>query len=77
MRSHGDRMSVVARHSLAAQFDGDKPVVLKGVVTKDDWRNPHIWVYLDVRGADARSRNGSAKAARRMRSRVKNGAAII
>jgi hypothetical protein len=40
-----------AHHSFAAQFDGDKPVVLKGTVTKVDWRNPHIWVYLDVRDA--------------------------
>lgn len=46
--------SAVAHHSFAAQFDGDKPVVLKGVVTKVDWRNPHIWVYLDVREADGK-----------------------
>ena len=44
--------SAAAHHSFAAQFDGDKPIVLKGVVTKVDWRNPHIWVYLDVREAD-------------------------
>jgi hypothetical protein len=43
-----------AHHSFAAQFDGDKPVVLRGVVTKVDWRNPHIWVYLDVREADGK-----------------------
>jgi hypothetical protein len=36
--------SAAAHHSFAAQFDGDKPVVLKGVVTKVDLRNPHIWV---------------------------------
>ena len=41
-----------AHHSFAAQFDGDKPVVLRGVVTKVDWRNPHIWVYLDVADAN-------------------------
>jgi hypothetical protein len=46
--------SVAAHHSFAAQFDGDKPVVLKGVITKVDWRNPHIWVYLDVREADGK-----------------------
>ncbi len=43
-----------AHHSFAAQFDGDSPVVLKGLVTKVDWRNPHIWVYLDVREGDGR-----------------------
>jgi hypothetical protein len=41
-----------AHHSFAAEFDGTKPVVLKGIVTKVEWRNPHIWVYLDARNAD-------------------------
>jgi hypothetical protein len=39
-------------HSFAAEFDGTKPVVLKGTVTKVEWRNPHIWVYLDARNPD-------------------------
>jgi hypothetical protein len=41
-----------AHHSFAAEFDGTKPVVLRGTVTKVEWRNPHIWVYLDARDAD-------------------------
>src|SRR5215203_3575546 len=41
-----------AHHSFAAEFDGDKPVVLKGAVTKVEWRNPHIWVYVEVREPD-------------------------
>jgi len=45
-------VSLAGHHSFAAQFDGDKPVTLKGPVTKVEWRNPHIWVYLDVRNAD-------------------------
>jgi hypothetical protein len=39
-----------AHHSFAAQFDASKPVTLEGTVTKVEWRNPHIWVYLDVKG---------------------------
>ncbi|MBV9399395.1 MAG: hypothetical protein JO062_15530 [Bryobacterales bacterium] len=38
-----------AHHSFAAEFDGSKRVTLKGTVTKVDWRNPHIYVYLNVK----------------------------
>jgi hypothetical protein len=36
-------------HSFAAEFDANKKVTLKGTVTKLDWMNPHIWIYLDVK----------------------------
>ncbi|HUI76718.1 MAG TPA: DUF6152 family protein [Bryobacteraceae bacterium] len=38
-----------AHHSFSAEFDANKRVTLKGVVTKVDWRNPHIYVYLNVK----------------------------
>ncbi len=38
-----------AHHSFAAEFDANKRVTLKGVVTNVDWRNPHIYVYLNVK----------------------------
>ena len=37
-----------AHHSFAAEFDANKRVTLKGTVTKVDWRNPHIYVDLNV-----------------------------
>lgn len=43
--------SLLAHHSFAAEFDGSKRVTLKGTVTKVDWRNPHIYVYLSVKDA--------------------------
>jgi hypothetical protein len=41
----------LAHHSIAAEYDEKKPVTLKGAVTKFDWTNPHVFVFLDV--ADA------------------------
>ena len=38
-----------AHHSFAAEFDANKTVTLTGTVTKLEWANPHIWVYLDVK----------------------------
>jgi hypothetical protein len=42
----------VAHHSFAAQYDGNKPVTLTGVVTKVEWTNPHARFYINVKGAD-------------------------
>ena len=38
----------VAHHSFAAEYDSSKPVKLKGVVTKVDWTNPHVYFFMDV-----------------------------
>ena len=42
-------LPLLAHHSFTAEFDGGKTVTLKGVVSKVDWINPHIFVYLDVK----------------------------
>jgi hypothetical protein len=39
----------LAHHSFAAEFDADKPITLTGIVTKVEWTNPHVWVYLNVK----------------------------
>ena len=45
---------VSAHHAFAAEFDINKPIKLKGVVTKLDWINPHSWIHIDVKGADGK-----------------------
>jgi hypothetical protein len=40
---------LVAHHSFAAEFDAAKPVTLTGTVTKVEWTNPHVWIYLNVK----------------------------
>ena len=41
--------AVTAHHSFAAQYDANKPVTLKGIVSKVEWTNPHARFYVDVR----------------------------
>src|SRR6266852_7879114 len=42
-------LPVIAHHSFAAEFDSSKTVILRGVVSKVAWINPHIFVYVDVK----------------------------
>src|SRR5437660_7403923 len=43
-----------AHHSYSAEFDTSKPVKLTGTVSKLEWTNPHIWIYLEVKDADGK-----------------------
>ena len=39
---------MVAHHAFAAEFDAKQPVKFKAVVTKMEWTNPHVWIYMNV-----------------------------
>lgn len=40
--------AALAHHSFAAQYDSKKPVTMTGVVTKVEWTNPHVYIFIDV-----------------------------
>ena len=40
---------IAAHHSWTAEYDAKKPVTVKGVVTKVEWTNPHVWFYVNVK----------------------------
>jgi len=39
-----------AHHNMSALFDFNNRVSLSGTLTKYDWRNPHIYLAVDVKG---------------------------
>jgi len=41
-----------AHHAFAAEYDGSKPVKLRGTVTEMEWINPHSWIHIDVKNPD-------------------------
>jgi hypothetical protein len=47
----------LAHHAFAAEYDKDKPVKVKGVVTKVEWTNPHIWFFVDVKDENGKVTN--------------------
>jgi Family of unknown function (DUF6152) len=46
--------AIHAHHSFAAQYDSKKPMKLSGVVTRVEWTNPHVYIYVD--SADAKTK---------------------
>ena len=41
--------ALLAHHGRGATYDMKKRVTLKGAVSRIDWRNPHVVIYMDVK----------------------------
>ena len=48
-------LAAQAHHSMAAVFDFDQRFTRTGTVSKVDWRNPHIYVFVETRDAQGRA----------------------
>jgi hypothetical protein len=45
---------VLAHHGFDTEYDKDKVVTATGVVSKVEWTNPHMHVYVDVTDANGK-----------------------
>ncbi len=43
---------IQGHHAFGGEFDPNKPVLLRGPVTKVEWVNPHAWIHLEVTKPD-------------------------
>jgi hypothetical protein len=41
--------SMRAHHAFGGEFDANRPVLLKGAITKVEWVNPHAWIHMTVK----------------------------
>jgi len=44
--------AMLAHHSVVGEFDTGKATTLKGTISKVQWMNPHIYLYVDVKETD-------------------------
>lgn len=50
-------LPAAAHHSFQAEYDGSKVVIIKGVVKKVAWVNPHAYVYVESTDANGKVTN--------------------
>ena len=54
-----------AHHAIGGEYDTNKPITLKGTVTKVEWTNPHARIYFDVAAPDGKVVNWNVELAAR------------
>ncbi len=56
-------VAAMAHHAVSVEFDPGQRLTFKGVVTKVEWSNPHVYFYADIRNQDGKSANWVFEAA--------------
>lgn len=75
----------LGHHAVQAQFDFNRPLVLKGTVKRMEWINPHTYLHLDVKDDSGKVRtwaleSNSVEALRKVgvvRNAIKFGDALV
>jgi len=56
---------LVGHHAFGGEFDPNRPILLKGAVTKVEWVNPHAWIHLAAKevsvAGEKKELNGSTE----------------
>ena len=55
-------LTVLAHHSAAATYDVDHKITLSGKVTQLDWKNPHVFYFIDVTDTSGKVTNWAIEA---------------
>jgi len=50
---------LLAHHEFAAEYDDKKPVTLRGTVTKYEWTDPHVFVFVDAKDVSGANKDAS------------------
>jgi hypothetical protein len=51
--------SAWAHHALFGDYDTKSLITLRGTITKVEWKNPHGWIYIDVKTATGQAERWS------------------